>query len=282
MVDDVKWENERPKRSFIARVMPLLIAVLALGGFVGVVWYAYQQGSAGDYEEVVPMVRAEYESFKSKPENPGGMEIPHQDKYVLNDEPVEPIETEQVFSANPELPEEIMSQDEAGQMADTAGAEMEQSVEQVAEVQAETQLNPAVEAPAQPEPAVAPVQVEEFNVPTAPVAGVSGEVKASEEPAAAPPATAGSTDAIYRVQLISLKSQESAEEAKEAFTKNNPDLFTGLEFKVVRVDLGERGVYYRVQAGNYMSRQEAQQLCDSYKAKGNTCLVVKEEKTGLM
>jgi cell division protein FtsN len=42
---------------------------------------------------------------------------------------------------------------------------------------------------------------------------------------------------------------------------------------VKRVDLGEKGVYYRAFAGPFGSSEEASQVCNSLKSAGGQCFV---------
>ncbi|MBL1147941.1 MAG: SPOR domain-containing protein [Pseudomonadota bacterium] len=56
-------------------VVPLLLLVV-LGG---VVWYAYPKTAE---DGIVPVIQADPSAYKVKPENPGGMNVPHQDSTV--------------------------------------------------------------------------------------------------------------------------------------------------------------------------------------------------------
>lgn len=85
----------------------------------------------------------------------------------------------------------------------------------------------------------------------------------------APSVTAGN----YYVQLGSVTSRVGADSEWARFTKSLP--IAGLDYRVQEANLGERGTYYRIQAGP-MSQDSANSLCDSIKAqKPGGCLVVK-------
>src|SRR5690606_12997653 len=58
------------------------LAVAALGGFVWLAWYAYSSGTGELPIEEVPIVHADAEPVRVKPEEPGGMDIPHRDKTI--------------------------------------------------------------------------------------------------------------------------------------------------------------------------------------------------------
>jgi cell division septation protein DedD len=94
---------------------------------------------------------------------------------------------------------------------------------------------------------------------------------ASPEQVAAVPAVAGG----IVVQLAASRSEEAAlAEWKRVKTKHEALLGT-LSPTVVRADLGERGVFFRLRAGPVADKAAADALCASLTAQGDACLVVK-------
>ncbi|WP_193180760.1 hypothetical protein [Nisaea sediminum] len=67
------------------RGLTILAAVLAVTAFAGVVWYAYDQGRRIGSETAAPLIKADDSPSKVRPDSPGGMQVPHQDKLVLDD-----------------------------------------------------------------------------------------------------------------------------------------------------------------------------------------------------
>ena len=65
--------------------------VAALGVFVGVLWYAYDWGMTQMATTRLPMIVADASPIKSRPENPGGIEVLNQDVAVLNDPVPSPL-----------------------------------------------------------------------------------------------------------------------------------------------------------------------------------------------
>jgi cell division septation protein DedD len=61
-------------------------AALALAGFVGVLWYAYEWGMGGEDAVELPTVSAETGPEKEKPSDPGGLQVPYQDQLVMNED----------------------------------------------------------------------------------------------------------------------------------------------------------------------------------------------------
>jgi cell division septation protein DedD len=90
---------------------------------------------------------------------------------------------------------------------------------------------------------------------------------AKATPAAAPPAGA------FRVQLVSVKAENQTKEEWARLQRTYPQL-APLKMSVTRVDLGEKGVWYRIFAGP-LSDAAAGDLCHALKAKGQGCVVVK-------
>ena len=66
-------------------LIPIVTALAAVVCFAAIVWYAYTWGTGQVPNEELPVVRAEPLPEKVKPEQPGGMDVPHQDKLVLNE-----------------------------------------------------------------------------------------------------------------------------------------------------------------------------------------------------
>ncbi|MCB1533104.1 MAG: SPOR domain-containing protein [Alphaproteobacteria bacterium] len=80
------------------------------------------------------------------------------------------------------------------------------------------------------------------------------------------------TPGNYYVQLGSVTSSTGAETEWSKMQKDLP--LTGLNHRVQEANLGERGTFYRIQAGP-MSKDSATSLCDAIKAqKPGGCLVV--------
>lgn len=74
----------KPQKKGLARILPTIVTFSAFGGLALLAWFAYQEGKTPIVEEELPVIKAEEESYKRAPENPGGEEIPHTDKEVYN------------------------------------------------------------------------------------------------------------------------------------------------------------------------------------------------------
>ena len=99
------------------------------------------------------------------------------------------------------------------------------------------------------------------------------------EPVATPPAqqqaavTASGGSASAYVQLASQRSEEAARQSAQAIATRYGVLFGGANLEIQRVDLGERGIYYRVLVPAN-SRESASNICTNVKAAGGDCLLL--------
>ncbi len=261
----------------------------ALAVFVGVLWYAYDWGMAQLQTVRLPVILAHTVPIKSRPESPGGIEVPNQDVAVLNDVVPDPEKPQaERLLPPPEAPQP--PQAEAPQVA---------PVTKVEEL-----LGPPLQTAAGPPPAVSPAvpqvvpQVAATSQPEAAPEPVLPEPKAEtllapEPPAASPKAPAVAPSVATRepapqvaalpdaktggfvVQLAALRAKDAARPAWARLQKSHPALLGDRELTIQKVDLGDRGIFYRVQTGFFTDRAGARGLCNALKARGQDCLVVK-------
>jgi hypothetical protein len=89
-------------------------------------------------------------------------------------------------------------------------------------------------------------------------------------PRAAPASSASSG---YLVQVSSQRSEAEAQASFRALQGKYPDQLSGHTVVVKRVDLGDKGVYYRALVGPFASSGEATQFCTEFRAAGGQCLI---------
>jgi len=284
----------------------LLVAVFA--GFATVIYLALEQRTVATAGEV-ELVLAEGQPYKRSPDERGGITVLNEDSSLVRaldqgaDEQVverilPPPETaprsaaEVLQSADPDqgvielaalqppttLPAEIevLESDEG----DTAVAQVILAV-----ATAEDGSVPASGADLQSvAPAVVTAPVIPRAAPNRPatvetVAAV--EQLAMDEPTphvqvvTEPPPVVdpASISDAYRVQLGAVREEARAEVAWSQFQDLYPTVLSGGEPHIVRADTAN-GVFYRVQAGRYGSRDSAQSACDQIKQLGGDCFVV--------
>ena len=77
--------HSRRRRRIIARVLIAFALVAVVAIFVEVVLVAYDRHDEAGGEGVAPLVRADLRPTRVRPDQPGGLQVPHQDRLVLQD-----------------------------------------------------------------------------------------------------------------------------------------------------------------------------------------------------
>lgn len=81
----------------------------------------------------------------------------------------------------------------------------------------------------------------------------------------APPAKTKSTaKRKVRVQIAAMSSHEAATEHWQKLNRLYSSIFSDLDPFVEKVDLGKRGIFYRLQVGNFQNQIEAEKFCSKY------------------
>lgn len=225
------------------RGLLVAIAVGVMAASAGALLVGYKismrQSSGGD----VPVLHADTQPIKLKPADPGGMEIPNRDRLVFNQK----------------------------------GAETTERLLPPPEAPLPRPAPPVETSTPAPPPAVA-AQPAQVPTPTAPASSPAQAQAASLPPqsAALPPALTGTAIGKgYRLQLGSVKSQESATQEWGRLKRQNADLLGALSFAAERADLGERGIFFRVLAGPLADGAEADRICTTLRQRNVGCLLVK-------
>lgn len=154
----------------------------------------------------------------------------------------------------------------SGQSKPTVAAETAPATPPVAAAEAPRPAEPAA-------PAKEMAKAEPEPMPAAKTGRKAAAIKA-KTPAAREPAMAGAVMGPGpRIQLASLRSADQAAKEWKRLQEAHPAILAGLDFHVEEADLGERGVFYRVQAGPFQSRSEALASCDALKQLSVACIV---------
>ncbi|MBF0563021.1 MAG: SPOR domain-containing protein [Alphaproteobacteria bacterium] len=335
--DDEEEDHPSVKRSPLAIVIGILIGVGVAGG-IG--WYAYSRIMPKTVPKgsEIPLIKAETDRIKVKPENPGGMDVPNRDKLIYQQmgEGNLPPEEERLLPAaeSPLKPPEakvppplvavpapasparvaetvppVVKANEAPLSHRSVGtAPLENGGVSVPVPPLRTAVPPvAASTPMAIAPLVAPIGVAPVPPPMAPVTVASHHAPAAETQATeaqhsapsaaatkphppakvanvpapapapvAPPAKGGADLAGVKVQLGSLRAADLAEKTWEHMASRNGDLLGGLKHKVVQVDLGEKGIYYRIYAGPLSDVDAAKTLCSGLEQRKIGCMIVKK------
>jgi hypothetical protein len=118
----------------------------------------------------------------------------------------------------------------------------------------------------------------DVDVPPPPARpSASGAVKtASVQPTEIPPtAQTRIAPGSHVVQLTSQRTEAEAQASFRTLQAKYPNILGGRQPLIRKVDLGQRGTYYRAQIGPFASLDQATDLCGHLKAAGGQCIVQK-------
>lgn len=273
----------------LVKILVITIGLLGTAAFGWVVWIAYDEGVRTGAVKTVPLIRADVSEIKRKPDDPGGLVIPHQDKLVFNrlapgqaDEPIERL------LPLPEVPIALPVREISAPPIKSVGPTSAPPDTEIA-----TSLTPKLVAPAPskeppteaaavppppppPAPPPEPAELAARTPPPPPVPSNTPTELAAKTPALPPEVKKTpeiAADLAWRIQLFSLSSEKDAENVWTRLQKTNSDLLGGLELRVQAVKL-PKGTFYRVQAGPLANRAAAASLCGTLKSRKQDCLVV--------
>ena len=240
-------------------ILTFMVSFAAIASFGSVVWWAHNQDVRAGGKGLEPLVvQAPTTPTRIKPENAGGLIPPDQDKEVYNriSPGAVPVQPEKLLPGptTPKLPP-------GGMPLPTAPKEPE-----VAKTPTPVQAANATPAAATPTPPA--------NAPTV-----------TQAPTTTPPAAEGGTSIAsliegmsgstggWRVQLASAKSEEVAKSTWAKLQAAHGDVLANLRMQPTKVDLGDKGTWYRVQAGP-LDEKQAQSICGTLKGRKTDCVVV--------
>lgn len=279
------------------------LAGLAMAAVVG--WFVLAPQYRDSGEENVPVIRRPQEEIKIQPADPGNIDISNQEKTVYDIIERKPENAEEANVLPPaeqpdaEAIEALIGEVSVQEPNPPAAAEPVIKAESLAAPVKET-VPPAAEktetaAPAPVLPATPSAPVSEEKNKAAPETIKPAENTAAPEPAKTEPAkpivakpaaaeketpAAETADApiakgAWQIQLMSSPNRKAVEKSWKTMVSKY-DLLSGLPYEISSADLGAKGTYYRLKAGNFATRKEAADLCNKLKAAGGSCFIARK------
>jgi len=233
------------------RVLATVLILLVMGLFSGGLWLAYIEvtrhvggnaASAG-----VPLIRADERPTKVKPEQPGGMQIPDRDKLIYN-----PTRTVVEHLLPP--PEKPMTRPVSPPTAPSQTEAARSQSEAVPPASGMPNNPPAATQVSQPAPQPAGKAAQAGPVPPKPEAAKTGGV---------------------RLQLGSVRSEDAARQEWERIKRKSTDVLGNLSATPIRTDLGDKGIYYRIQTGPVADLPAAERICSELKQRSIGCIIAR-------
>ncbi|MBI1209225.1 MAG: SPOR domain-containing protein [Azospirillum sp.] len=264
----------------------LILGVGAVGAaaFAGLMLFGKLGATRIAGDQSIPLIQADPRPIKIRPEDPGGMEVPHQDKLVFDrlDPDAAPPLVERLLpppeaplprpapppppapSQAAQTPAPQTSAPQAAAMAPTAGeGSLPTETVPMAPPPHPVATDPGLPVPVFPAPRP-PAPAPQAATPPVP-----------PRPVPPPPVPAAATTGNFRIQLASVRSEADAKSEWQRLSGRYKEVLSGLTLHVARADLGgDRGIVYRIQAG-FFSEARARELCGQLAAQKVGCFVVR-------
>lgn len=252
----------------------IFLFLILIGGAVGSTYfYAFQQGLEEGQRSLPPVVLAEKTPIKVPAENvPGGVPVKPEDLniYGVMRGAAEP-ETPQAQPASPA--------DNATGTIESLIARTEDPFEQALNVPKavadDTRLpagNSIRVLQNDPSVEVSPPRPDLNRAPRAALPAARPTAK----PARTQVRTGSAARDDFMVQLAASRSRALARGVYSGLQNNFSDLLGQRNPLILRVDLGDKGIFYRVNVPGFESRNAATAFCANLKSRGQDCLVRKQ------
>lgn len=289
MIDDDydDYEDDAPRRAgWIAAVYRWLlgiggVAVLVFGG----VYLHYSFGGGGTaapQQGGVPLIRAAQGPVKVRPADPGGRKVPNVG--------LEVYDAAQLKKLPGKPSEDLLAPGKPRPAAKRDPVPKGPACQVVPNLLAETgryrlaALKLAASKLAASKQAASGNKAEARSIRTvprvAPAAGNAGRSKAradrtkagTRKPAGKDRRTAKAGS--FRIQLGAFRTRAKATKHGRGLQRQHSTLLDRLDMVVERVDLGSKGIFFRLRAGPFANRQTARSLCRTLGKRRINCFLV--------
>lgn len=207
-----------------------------------------------DRQLSVPVVHAEDKPIKVKPQDRGGMDVPNQDKLIYD----------QMAAKNPsQQPERLLPPPEQAQTPPPAPPPPKTTVAPP----------PASTAAAAPMPAPTPAPPPAASPPAKPATAAPALVKPVTPPPAAPAPIAKAGGWV--VQLGAVRSENEAKTEWARLKSVHKEQLADLSSDIERVDLGAKGIFWRVRGGP-LDEAQARLLCAELTKQSQGCIIARK------
>lgn len=289
-IEERRNELARSRNNFLGT-----LAGIVLAGVVA--WFVLAPQYRQTHKDI-PTIHRPQTAVKVKPENPGGMDIPNQDKDIYNLVEKKEVDNTVVENLLP-TPEEPKLPDIVPEVTDVNANNIDEIVDEVADEKTvtveETLSNKPQDLLEESEKATEQTvkkaeekaqqtaeKVEKADTKAKETAKAAEEtIKTAEKTAAkvaekteTKPATAA--NGKWQVQLVASGNKNAVEKVWSDSTAKYGAILKNLPHEIQSVDLGSKGTVYRLRAGSFAGKEDAQKVCNALKAKGMNDCIVKE------
>jgi len=257
-------------RKTIGKTIGLVLGILfGIGGAGIAVWYLdthYQ-----DQEDEIGLIVAEPGPIRIKPEDPGGIKVENQNKLVYERVP---------GSASNELIENVLPREGLTKVPTLIDSGIDSTVSLGKGVLVSTG---SLDEKGYDERSPEAVQLETQSlrgkqkvVPSEDEGEFSDSrvVGVSQQTASSATGSVEARDSHYLVQLAALRTEDAAREEWVRLSDMHGSIIGKFSPMIMRADLAERGVFYRLSAGPFPDQESARGTCLELVQLRVSCLVV--------
>ena len=291
------------KRNEINNSRSLFIGALAGLGMAAVVgWFvlAPQYQSAENNE--IPVIRRPQEEVKVPPVEPGNVAIPNQENTVydiiekkkedIEDTKILPVSEQPNADAIEALVEKVSAKEQE-EVAESAKGEIKSESLIAPAAKKETTTVPAADVKAKDAEKVqshnekevqkAASEPKEENKTVAEAKPAKQETKVvakpEQEKKTADKSAVSAKETIakgaWQIQLMSSPNKKAVEKAWKTMSAKYSAL-SGQVHEISSTNVGKKGTYYRLRAGNFATKSQATALCNKLKAAGGSCFIARK------
>lgn len=289
------------KRNEINNSRSLFVGALAGLGMAAIVgWFVLAPQYQSPENEEVPIIRRPQEEVKVPPVEPGNIDISNQENTVYDiiekkeenfeETKVLPLSEQPNADAIEALVEEVAAQEETPAAAESEIRKESLIAPKITESQSQAEAQEpetaSTEKAAEKENVSeniaskeqAPV-VTEQKVKSEPKTETKTVAKEEAKPAAKAETKTATSAAIakgaWQIQLMSSPNKKAVEKSWKTMSAKYGAL-SGLPHEISSTNMGAKGTYYRLRAGNFATKEEAVALCNKLKAAGGSCFTARK------
>jgi|GEM_PF-4183280 len=244
-----------------------VLASLSLILFATIIALSYSIGVEDAEKGSIPIIRADGNTVKVRPENPGGRQYPHQSLTLYNNFREDIPQKNVQLKEAPEKPIQLENTVPISEKERTNAIKAIAPTDNI-KLTTVSEDQKIVEKP-KPQPIIKKVTLTKKETSNLLLKKVSQNVaKKKQEKVASQQSSKGSF-----LQIGAFRSKADAlsalKRAKSKFSE-----VASLGHMIVRANLGAKGTYYRLRVGPFKNKQASLNSCNRLKSRGQPCLYV--------